>query len=117
MRVRAACNSSMSAARVRLILLSAAARSSFNARVLRSKLSATRPRGCTREPPHQTYIIQATVLYKAMRPVGFDLIAFDADDTLWHNERTYRDARQQFCRVLAAAGVTDGQESIEAYVS
>jgi len=52
-----------------------------------------------------------------MRPVAFDLIAFDADDTLWHNERSYRDARQQFCRVLAAAGVTDDEEAIEAHVN
>jgi len=52
-----------------------------------------------------------------MRPAAFDLIAFDADDTLWHNERSYRDARQQFCRVLAAAGVTLDQEAIEAHVN
>ena len=31
-----------------------------------------------------------------------DLIAFDADDTLWHNEDLYRDARDEF-RVLLAA--------------
>ena len=31
----------------------------------------------------------------------FDLIAFDADDTLWHNEDLYRDARAQFDRLLA----------------
>lgn len=36
---------------------------------------------------------------------GFDLIAFDGDDTLWHNERSYRDARERFHRLLARAGV------------
>jgi len=31
----------------------------------------------------------------------FDLIAFDADDTLWHNERNYRDGRERFRQLLA----------------
>ena len=31
-----------------------------------------------------------------------DLIAFDADDTLWHNEDLYRDARDEFRALLAA---------------
>jgi putative hydrolase of the HAD superfamily len=52
-----------------------------------------------------------------VRPFAFDLIAFDADDTLWHNERSYRDARQQFCRVLTAAGVTLDQEAIDTHVN
>ena len=30
----------------------------------------------------------------------FDLIAFDADDTLWHNERLYRMGRERFRRLL-----------------
>ena len=34
----------------------------------------------------------------------FDLIAFDADDTLWHNEDLYRDARAQFDALLAPFG-------------
>jgi putative hydrolase of the HAD superfamily len=50
-------------------------------------------------------------------PLAFDLIAFDADDTLWHNERSYRDARQQFCRVLDSAGVTLDEDAIEAHVN
>jgi putative hydrolase of the HAD superfamily len=54
---------------------------------------------------------------EVVRHVAFDLIAFDADDTLWHNERSYRDARQQFGRVLAAAGVTLDQEAIDAQVN
>lgn len=33
---------------------------------------------------------------------SFDLIAFDADDTLWHNERLYADAQAAFARLLAA---------------
>ena len=31
----------------------------------------------------------------------FDLIAFDADDTLWHNEPFYTDARLQFIEILS----------------
>jgi len=31
----------------------------------------------------------------------FDVIAFDADDTLWHNERLYADAQARFGRLLA----------------
>jgi putative hydrolase of the HAD superfamily len=30
-----------------------------------------------------------------------DLIAFDADDTLWHNETLYRDAQEKFRQLLA----------------
>jgi putative hydrolase of the HAD superfamily len=32
---------------------------------------------------------------------AFDLIAFDADDTLWHNERLYTDAQVHFRQLLA----------------
>lgn len=32
----------------------------------------------------------------------FDLIAFDADDTLWHSEDLYADAHERFAQVLAA---------------
>ncbi|MCE1253810.1 MAG: HAD family hydrolase [Anaerolineae bacterium] len=31
----------------------------------------------------------------------FDLIAFDADDTLWHNERLYHETQALFARVLS----------------
>lgn len=31
----------------------------------------------------------------------FDVIAFDADDTLWHNERVYRGTEQQVIEILA----------------
>jgi putative hydrolase of the HAD superfamily len=47
----------------------------------------------------------------------FDLIAFDGDDTLWHNERSYRDARERFRRLLAAAGTDMAEEEIERHVS
>ena len=45
---------------------------------------------------------------------ALDLIAFDADDTLWHNERTYRYAREQYRVLLARAGVALGVDAIEA---
>jgi len=32
----------------------------------------------------------------------FDVIAFDADDTLWHTERLYVDAQNKFAHLLAA---------------
>jgi len=32
---------------------------------------------------------------------NFDLIAFDADDTLWHNERLYVEAQARFAQLLA----------------
>jgi putative hydrolase of the HAD superfamily len=48
---------------------------------------------------------------------ALDLVAFDADDTLWHNERSYRDGRARFCRVLEAAGVRLDEEAIEARVN
>ena len=36
-----------------------------------------------------------------------DLIAFDADDTLWHTEHLYSDAEKRFGELLAPYGVTD----------
>jgi putative hydrolase of the HAD superfamily len=47
----------------------------------------------------------------------FDLIAFDGDDTLWHNERSYRDGRERFRRVLAVSGVNLTEDEIEARVN
>jgi putative hydrolase of the HAD superfamily len=46
-----------------------------------------------------------------------DLIAFDGDDTLWHNERSYRDGRERFRRLLARAGVVLGADEVEARVN
>ncbi len=48
---------------------------------------------------------------------AFDVIAFDADDTLWHNERSYRDGREHFRRILARSGVELGEDEIEARVT
>src|SRR5258707_9860851 len=49
------------------------------------------------------------------RPLA--LIAFDGDDTLWHNERSFRDGRDRFRRVLAAAGVVLTEDDIESAVN
>ncbi len=48
---------------------------------------------------------------------AFDLIAFDGDDTLWHNERSYRMGRARFHRMLASAGVELGAEDIDAHLN
>ena len=45
------------------------------------------------------------------------LVAFDADDTLWHNERSYRDARERFCRMLNDAGVALAPDAIDVHVN
>ncbi|HKC55379.1 MAG TPA: HAD family hydrolase [Vicinamibacterales bacterium] len=50
-------------------------------------------------------------------PTHLDLIAFDGDDTLWHNERSYREGRERFRRLLARAGVVLGPEEIEECVN
>ncbi len=39
-----------------------------------------------------------------------DLIAFDADDTLWHTEHLYTDAQQRLAELLEPYGVTDAIE-------
>jgi putative hydrolase of the HAD superfamily len=44
---------------------------------------------------------------------AFELIAFDGDDTLWHNERSYRDGRDRLRGLLAAAGVNLSAEQLE----
>ena len=49
--------------------------------------------------------------------MALDLIAFDGDDTLWHNERSYREGRERFRRLLAGAGVVLDAEQIEARVN
>ena len=48
---------------------------------------------------------------------AFDLIAFDGDDTLWHNERGYRDGRDRFRRLLASAGVVLDEVEIDEVVN
>ncbi len=52
-----------------------------------------------------------------MHTKALDLIAFDADDTLWHNERSYRQARERFRRLLADAGVALSADDLEAFVN
>lgn len=42
----------------------------------------------------------------------FDLIAFDADDTLWHNERLYLEARLKFRQILHAHHVPDSVDDL-----
>jgi putative hydrolase of the HAD superfamily len=37
----------------------------------------------------------------------FDIIAFDADDTLWHNERLYTQAQNEVSQLLAGYGISD----------
>ena len=51
------------------------------------------------------------------QPRAFDLIAFDADDTLWHNERAYRDSRQRFREILATAGIILTEDEVEAHIN
>jgi len=46
-----------------------------------------------------------------------DLVAFDGDDTLWHNERSYREARERFRRLVARAGVVLSSQQIEECVN
>jgi putative hydrolase of the HAD superfamily len=47
----------------------------------------------------------------------FDLLAFDGDDTLWHNERSYREARERFRRLVARTGVVLSQQQIDECVN
>jgi putative hydrolase of the HAD superfamily len=47
----------------------------------------------------------------------FDLIGFDGDDTLWHNERDYRDGRERFLTIIGRAGVALSEEDVEERVS
>jgi putative hydrolase of the HAD superfamily len=42
----------------------------------------------------------------------FDLIGIDGDDTLWHNERDYVEARERFGRMIARCGVAAGQDEL-----
>ncbi len=52
-----------------------------------------------------------------MGPGRFDLIAFDGDDTLWHNERSFVGSRREFHRLLQSCGVALGEEDVEAHVT
>jgi putative hydrolase of the HAD superfamily len=48
-----------------------------------------------------------------MADTPFDLIGFDADDTLWHNERLYHMARARFRAILASAGADLQDEEMD----
>jgi putative hydrolase of the HAD superfamily len=45
-----------------------------------------------------------------------DLIAFDADDTLWHNERLYKQAEERLAKLLGSYGV-DGRAGEELFAT
>ncbi len=47
----------------------------------------------------------------------FDLIGFDGDDTLWHNERSYKTAKERFRCLLGDAGVVLTEEQTEDLVN
>ncbi len=47
----------------------------------------------------------------------FDLIGFDGDDTLWHNERVYRMGRERFRDILARSGVQASEEAVDERVN
>jgi putative hydrolase of the HAD superfamily len=47
----------------------------------------------------------------------FEVIAFDGDDTLWHNERGYRESRDAFQTILADAGIILDDEALEAAIN
>ncbi|MEQ1909105.1 MAG: HAD family hydrolase [Vicinamibacterales bacterium] len=48
---------------------------------------------------------------------SFDLIAFDGDDTLWHNERSFRHGRERFRAILADAGFALNEDEVELAVN
>ncbi len=43
-----------------------------------------------------------------MKKFHFEMIAFDADDTLWHSERFYEEAKEGLASLLAPYGVEKG---------
>jgi putative hydrolase of the HAD superfamily len=51
------------------------------------------------------------------RRCSLDLIAFDGDDTLWHNERSFRAGRVRFQRLLDDAGVALTEDEVEEAVN
>ena len=46
-----------------------------------------------------------------------DLVAFDGDDTLWHNERSFLEGRRRFHRMLANAGVDLTEAQLDEHVN
>ena len=45
------------------------------------------------------------------------IVAFDGDDTLWHNERSFQEGRRRFRRMLAAAGVEIDDQQLDTFVN
>ena len=43
---------------------------------------------------------------------AFDLIGFDGDDTLWHNERHYVEARERFGSIVERCGVSISEQDL-----
>jgi putative hydrolase of the HAD superfamily len=70
-----------------------------------------------RRDPLEAMMAAAPVPRGPMKQRAFDLIAFDADDTLWHNERSYQLGRDRFRRLLTEAGVTLGEEEVDDQVN
>ena len=45
------------------------------------------------------------------------LVGFDGDDTLWHNERSYRDAREHFRGLLNRVGIELDADDVETTIT
>jgi putative hydrolase of the HAD superfamily len=45
------------------------------------------------------------------------MVAFDGDDTLWHNERSFQEGRRRFRGLLTAAGVAIEDDQLETFVN
>ncbi len=48
---------------------------------------------------------------------GLDVIAFDGDDTLWHNERSFREGRERFRELLERSGVSLTNDEVDEHVN
>jgi len=51
------------------------------------------------------------------RTRAIELIAFDGDDTLWHNERSFQKGRERFRSLLGDAGVAITDHDLDAVVN
>jgi putative hydrolase of the HAD superfamily len=51
------------------------------------------------------------------RTRALDLIAFDGDDTLWHNERSFQKGRERFRSLLDDAGVAISDPDLDAVIN
>lgn len=48
---------------------------------------------------------------------SLEVVAFDGDDTLWHNERSFQEGRRRFRRLLADAGVDISDHDLDLVVN